>query len=85
MQKDLVPVHFGREHLHVQPALVVLLEVLAQLHALTEHAEDAVVDGEEVRVGPVGPVTPVVEAVHTRTESTLFGLEVPWPRVHVCK
>lgn len=70
------------EDLPLQPHLVAVVEVLGQLHALAQHALQAVVHRRKVAV-PVLVVAPAVELLNALPEGALLRLEVPRPRIDV--
>lgn len=71
-----LPLDGLREHLSLQPHLVAVVEVLRQLHALAQHALQAVVHGREVAVF-VLVVAPAVELLDALPQGALLRLEVP--------
>ena len=60
------------------------MEVLGQVHPLSQDALQAVVHGQEVRVGVALVVAAAVEAFDVGPQSALLGLEVPRTSVQVC-
>lgn len=70
------------EDLPLQPHLVAVVEVLGQLHALAQHALQAVVHRRKVAV-PVLVVAAAVELLDVLPKGALLRLEVPGTRVDV--
>lgn len=70
------------EDLPLQPHLVAVVEVLGQLHALAQHALQAVVDGCEVSI-LVLVIAAAVELLDALPQGALLRLEVPGPCVDV--
>lgn len=81
LQKPL-PLDGLGEDLPFQPHLVAVVEVLGQLHALAQHALQAVVHRRKVAV-PVLVVAAAIELLDVLPEGALLCLEVPGPRVDV--
>lgn len=81
LQKAL-PLDGLGEDLPLQPHLVAVVEVLGQLHALAQHALQAVVHRRKVAV-PVLVVAAAVELLDALPEGALLCLEVPGPRIDV--
>jgi len=80
---DLLPVHWVTKHFHFEPLLIIVLEVVWEVDALTEHAVDAVVDRFKVRSDTRCAVPTTVESVDARSQRTLFSLEIPRTCIHV--
>lgn len=60
------------------------MEVLGQVHPLSQNTLQAVVHGQEVRVAVALVVAAAVEAFDVGPQSTLLGLEVPGTSVQIC-
>lgn len=58
------------------------MEILGQLHSLTQHALQAVVHWREVAV-PVPIIAAAVELLNALPQGTLLRLEVPGPGVDI--
>lgn len=60
------------------------MEVLRQVHPLSQNALQAVVHRKEVRVSVALLVAAAVEAFDVGPQSTLLSLEVPGTSIQVC-
>lgn len=71
------------EDLPLQPHLVAVVEVLRQVHALAQHALQAVVHGRKVAVAAL-VIAAAVELLDALAQRALLRLEVPGTRIDVC-
>ncbi|TNN85603.1 hypothetical protein EYF80_004236 [Liparis tanakae] len=74
---------FG-EDLPLQPEVIVHLEVLGQVHPLSQDTLQTVVHRQEVRVDVALVVAATVEAFDVGPQGALLGLEVPGTGVQIC-
>lgn len=77
-----LPLDGLREDLSLQPHLVAIVEVLGQVHALAQHALQAVVHRGKVAV-LILVVATAVELLDALSEGALLCLEVPGPCVNI--
>lgn len=77
-----LPLDRLREDLSLQPHFVAVVEVLRQVHALAQHALQAVVHGREVVV-LVLVVAAAVELLDALPQSALLRLEIPRPGINI--
>lgn len=80
--QEPLPLDWLGEDLSLQPHLVAVVEVLGQIHSLSQNALKTVVHRREVPV-LVLVVPPAVELLNALSQRALLSLEVPWPGIDI--